>query len=148
MSAVVNNMNDTPEYTYHMLRGALEKFQKNISELNSEQYQQAKIIADNKCDVKKICLQFNTSWNHLSNTILLTTINNATKQEVDLLFMNLIKDGSISLIAPLKSKTNWKIFGYKYFNPEHRDIFAELFKKNYLATDETKATEYLSQIFV
>lgn len=56
MSAVVNNTNDTPEYAYHMLRGALEKFQKNIAELNSDQYQQAKAVADKTFSLESIVL--------------------------------------------------------------------------------------------
>ncbi len=46
MNTIAKNTHKAPEYTYHLLRGALEKFQKNISELNNSQYQQAIIIAD------------------------------------------------------------------------------------------------------
>jgi len=56
ISAVANNMNDTPEYAYHMLRGALEKFQKNVAELNSDQYQQAKVVADKTFSLESIVL--------------------------------------------------------------------------------------------
>lgn len=45
-----------PEYNYHLLRGALEKFQKNLAELNSSQYQQAKSVADKTYALESIVL--------------------------------------------------------------------------------------------
>lgn len=56
MSSAVKNISEAPEYTYHMLRGALEKFQKNISELDSSQYQQAKTLADKTFALESIVL--------------------------------------------------------------------------------------------
>jgi peptidyl-prolyl cis-trans isomerase C len=56
MNIAVNNMSEAPEYAYHLLRGALEKFQKSIPELNNSQYQQAKIIADKTFALESIVL--------------------------------------------------------------------------------------------
>lgn len=49
-------MSEIPEYAYHLLRGALEKFKKNIPELSSSQYQQAKIVADKTFSLESIVL--------------------------------------------------------------------------------------------
>lgn len=56
MSSAVDQMKETPEYTYHLLRGALEKFQKNIPELSNSQYQQAKTVADKTFALESIVL--------------------------------------------------------------------------------------------
>ncbi|MHA1150605.1 MAG: amidohydrolase family protein [Promethearchaeota archaeon] len=106
----------------------------------------AKLLVENKIDFKKLCLQFNESFENLTDNLLLTTISNTTKEEVDLIFMDLIKD-QFSLLAPLQEEAEWKKFGYKYFNPEDREFFATFFKQCYLATDEAKAVELASTIF-
>ena len=56
MNSAVDNINKIPEYAYHLLRGALEKFSKNIPELNTNQYQQAKSIADKTFALESIVL--------------------------------------------------------------------------------------------
>ena len=56
MSLAAKNNSEAPEYAYHLLRGALEKFQKNIAELSSAQYQQAKTIADKTFALESIVL--------------------------------------------------------------------------------------------
>ena len=106
----------------------------------------AKLIVENKFDVKKLCLQFHESWEDLSDDVLLTTIAKSTKEEIKLLFMTIIKDHA-SLVAPLQAHMEWKKFGYKYFNPMDREFFATFFQQCYLATDEAKAIEYLTPIF-
>ncbi|MFX1317220.1 MAG: amidohydrolase family protein [Promethearchaeota archaeon] len=122
-------------------------FQKdNISTYDTSIGALAKLIVENKIDIKKICLQFKDSWDSLSDDVLMTTISNSKKQEMSLLFMNLVKD-KISLFAPLQPKIPWKKFGYKYFNPEDRAFFASVFKKNYLSMDLNKTTELFSQIY-
>jgi peptidyl-prolyl cis-trans isomerase C len=56
MSTVVENTSIVPEYAYHLLRGSLEYFQKNISELTAMQYQQAKKVADKTFALESIVL--------------------------------------------------------------------------------------------
>ena len=107
----------------------------------------AKLITDNKMDIKRFCLQFNESWETFSDDLLITAIKTNTKEEINVYLKNLLKDQSISLMAPLHANTLWKKFGYKYFNPEDRSFFASLFKQTYLATNLEKAVECLSQIF-
>jgi hypothetical protein len=106
----------------------------------------AKLIVENKIDIKKFCIQFKDSWDSFSEDILLNTISNNTKQERDLLLMNLVKD-QISLFAPLQANIEWNKFGYKYFNPRDRAFFASVFKQNYLATDAVKTVETFSHIY-
>lgn len=106
----------------------------------------AKLIVENKFDIKKFCIQFKDSWDTFNEDILLTFISNKDKQERDLLLMNLVKE-QISLFAPLQSSVGWKKFGYKYFNPGDRAFFASLFKQNYLATDVMKTVETFSHIY-
>lgn len=43
---VINYDNKTPEYAYHLLRGSLEAYSKNPTELDSTQYQQVLSMAD------------------------------------------------------------------------------------------------------
>lgn len=107
----------------------------------------ARLIVENKFDIKKICIQFKDSWDTFNEDILLTTISNNTKQEKSLLLMNIVKD-QISIFAPLHSSMEWKKFGYKYFNPEDRSFFASVFKQNYLAMDVIKAVDTFTHIYV
>ncbi|GAH36484.1 unnamed protein product, partial [marine sediment metagenome] len=79
--------------------------------------------------------------------VLLTTISTNTKQERNILLMNLVND-KIALFAPLHSNIEWKKFGYSYFNPEDRAFFASVFKQNYLATDVIKTVDTFSHIYM
>lgn len=106
----------------------------------------ASLLADNVMDIKKICLQFNESWNDISNNILLSTASASRQIEIKMLLMDLVKD-KISLLAPLQENTIWNKFGFKYFNPEDRAFFAPLFKQCYLANDVNKLIECLNPIF-
>ncbi len=72
-----------------------------------------KLIVENKVDIKKFCLQFMDNWNSFYDNILLTTISHSKKEELNLLFMNLIKD-QLSIFAPLHPTIEWEKFGYKY----------------------------------
>ena len=86
-------------------------------------------------------------WERFNEDVLLNTIKSSTKEEIPLYIKNLVKDQSISLIAPLPPNLEWKKFGYKYFNPEDRAFFASLFKHSYLATDSDNTYQNLTQIF-
>ena len=106
----------------------------------------AKLITENKIDIKKFCLQFENSWEKFNENILLTVESTSKKEEINLLFMDLIKD-KISFLAPLQSHMEWKKFGYKYFNPEDRAFFASFFKQCYNVMDSNKVVESLLQVF-
>jgi len=56
MTMAVNKIDQAPEYSYHLLRGALETFQKNIPELNDSQFEKAKHIADKTFALESIVL--------------------------------------------------------------------------------------------
>jgi predicted TIM-barrel fold metal-dependent hydrolase len=103
----------------------------------------ARLIAENKIDIKRLCLQFKGSWRNLSDNILMTVESPTSKQKFDLLFMELL-EGQISILAPLHPNQKWKIFGYKYFDPEDRDLFASFFKQSYLGMDPEKVMEGLT----
>jgi hypothetical protein len=105
----------------------------------------ARLIVENKIDIKRFCIQFKETWDTFNDDILLTTVSN-TKQEINLLIMNLVRD-QISLLAPLPSNIEWKKFGYNYFNPEDRAFFAQVFKQNYLTTDIIKTIDTFSHIY-
>jgi len=49
-------INDSPEFSYHLLRGALQMFKKSISELSDSQYQQAKLMADKTYALESVVL--------------------------------------------------------------------------------------------
>ncbi len=106
----------------------------------------AYLIVENKIDIKKYCLQFKDTWNTFNDDVLLTIISSKSKQERNILLMNLIKN-SVSIFAPLQSNIEWKKLGYKYFDPEDRAFFASLFKLNYLAMDVEKTVETFSHIY-
>ena len=106
----------------------------------------AKLIVDNKIDIKKFCLQFFDNWNGFNEDILLTTISTSKKQELVILFMDIIKD-QLSLFAPLQSEMVWNKFSYKYFTPEHRAFFTSLFKQNYLSMDFNKTVETFTHLY-
>ena len=106
----------------------------------------AKLITENKIDIKKFCLQFENSWEKFNDNVLLTVESTSKKEEINLLLMDLIKD-KISFLAPLQPHMEWKKFGYKYFNPEDRAFFAAFFKQCYNVMDSNKAVESLLQVF-
>ena len=107
----------------------------------------ARLLIENKIDIKKICLQFNDTWNKINDAVLLTTNSISKKTDINLLLMDLIKD-RISLIAPINQEVKWKNLGFKYFNPEDRAFFASLFKTYFLATDQNKLMECLAPIYL
>ena len=106
----------------------------------------AKLIVENKFDIKKFCLQFKDSWDTFNDEVLLNLISNTNKQEKNILLMNLVQD-QLSIFAPLQSQIEWKKFGYKYFNPEDRAFFASLFKQTYLSMDLNKTVETFTKIY-
>jgi len=106
----------------------------------------ARLIVENKFDIKKFCIQFKDSWEVFSEDVLLSTISNKSKQERNILLMNLVKD-QVSVFAPLQPSFEWNKFGYSYFNPGDRAFFASAFKQNYLATDVVKTVETFSHIY-
>ncbi|MHA2127818.1 MAG: amidohydrolase family protein [Promethearchaeota archaeon] len=106
----------------------------------------AKLITENKIDLKKLCIQFKETWEYFTEDVLLTISSNKSKQEKNILLMNLIKD-LVFVFAPLQSSIEWKKFGYRYFDPEDRAFFALLFKQNYLSMDLNKTIETFTHIY-
>lgn len=56
LSDAVSTINKSPEYAYHLLRGALESFQKSVSELTDSQIKKAKLVADKTFALESIVL--------------------------------------------------------------------------------------------
>ena len=54
--AMATQVDTPPEYAYHLLRGALEKFQLSVSELSEEQYEQSRRIANRTYALESIVL--------------------------------------------------------------------------------------------
>ena len=106
----------------------------------------AKLIVENKVDIKRFCIQFKDTWDNFNDDILLNAFTPTTKEEVQIMLTQLVKD-QIALFAPLNKEAAWNKFGYKYFNPKDRAFFASIFKQNYLATDEKQTVNCLTQIF-
>ena len=105
----------------------------------------AKLIIENKIDIKNFCLQFKDSWGRFGSDIFLSIEKSSTKEEIKLYLTELVKN-QITLLGPMHRDVEWKKFGYKYFNPEDRAFFASFFKRSYFATDINKAIECLNQI--
>ena len=105
----------------------------------------AKLIVENKMDIKKFCIQFKTKWDDFNN-VLIEAVKSNTKEEILLTFMELVKD-QISILAPLSQTSKWNSWDMKYFNPKDRSFFASVFKQAFLATDEAQAINCLNQIF-
>ncbi len=106
----------------------------------------AELIAKNRIDIKRFCVQFDKDWNISDKDVLLSLVNSNTKEDFSLLLINLIKD-KLTLLAPLDSKYGWNKFGYKIFNPTDRAFFNSIFKQNYLATDLDQTLNTLNTIF-
>ena len=106
----------------------------------------AKLIVDNKIDIKRFCIQFKENWNEFNDDVLLNTVKRSTKEEVLVMFTKIIKD-RIALIAPLTKEIPWNKFGYKYFNPRDRQFFSLLFRQNYLTMEEKQVIDCLAQIY-
>jgi predicted TIM-barrel fold metal-dependent hydrolase len=106
----------------------------------------AKLIVENKVDIKRFCIQFKDTWDNFNDDILLNAFTPTTKEEVPIMLTQLVKD-QIALFAPLNKEAAWNKFGYKYFNPKDRAFFASIFKQNYLAKDEKQTVDCLTQIF-
>lgn len=56
MNNAARQQAETPEYAYHLLRGALQKFHKPVQELDEDQYRQARTLADKTCALESIVL--------------------------------------------------------------------------------------------
>ena len=106
----------------------------------------AKLIAENKIDIKSFCIQFKETWDNFNDDILLNAVKSTTKEEIPFILTDLVKN-QLSLIAPLNKGMEWNKFGYKYFNPKDRAFFASAFKRNFLATDENQILNCITQIF-
>lgn len=106
----------------------------------------AKLIVENKVDIKRFCIQFKDTWDNFNDDILLNAFAPTTKEEIPILLTQLVKD-QIALFAPLNKEAAWNKFGYKYFTPKDRAFFASVFTNNYLATNEKQTGDCLTQIF-
>ncbi|MHA2287584.1 MAG: amidohydrolase family protein [Promethearchaeota archaeon] len=106
----------------------------------------AKLIVDNKLDIKRFCIQFKTTWDEFNDDVLLHTIKRANNEDVLIMLTKLIKD-KITLFAPLIKEIAWNKFGYKYFNPRDRKFFSLIFKQNYLTLEEKQVVDCLNQIY-
>ena len=106
----------------------------------------AKLIVDNKIDIKRFCIQFKENWNQFNDDVLLTTLKRSTNEEILIMLTKIIKD-RIALIAPLTKEIPWNKFGYKYFNPRDRQFFSLIFRQNYLTTEEKQVSDCLAQIY-
>ena len=107
----------------------------------------AKMIVENKIDIKKFCIQFKSNWDSFNKNILIDAVKLNTKEEILLTFMELVKD-QISIFAPLAQNSKWNSLNMKYFNPKDRSFFASIFKQAFLATNEVQAINCLNQIFL
>ncbi|TXT60078.1 MAG: Amidohydrolase [Promethearchaeota archaeon] len=106
----------------------------------------AKLIADNKIDIKRFLFEFENDWDTLSDNVLISAIKKSTKEEVPLYLVEMIEN-HVSLLSPLASYSNWKKFGYKFFNPDDRTFFSSLMKNYYLANNVEDAEKGLLEIF-
>jgi predicted TIM-barrel fold metal-dependent hydrolase len=106
----------------------------------------AKLIVENKIDIKRFCIQFKENWNEFNDDVLLNTLKRTTKEEILIMFTKIVKD-RIALIAPLTKEIPWNKFGYKYFNPRDRQFFSLIFRQNYLTMEEKQVIDCLTQIF-
>ena len=106
----------------------------------------AELLANNKIDISRFCLQFKDSWNEISEDVLLNILKRTNNEEIPTLLTTILKN-QLALFAPLNREVTWNKFGYRYFNPKDRKFFASLLKQNYLALDEKQAISCLNQIF-
>jgi predicted TIM-barrel fold metal-dependent hydrolase len=153
----LNQLRVLPEYSLPLQQNQLKSppslivsnpmFDQNkVSTYDTSLNSVARLIMDNIIDIKKFCLQFKGSWERFSDDVLLSIASTRSKQERNILLMELVKD-QISIFAPLQSNLEWNKFGYKYFNPEDRAFFANAFKTNYLSNDVNKTVDTFTHIY-
>ncbi|MFX1587513.1 MAG: amidohydrolase family protein [Promethearchaeota archaeon] len=148
----LNQIRLLPEYNIPLVRKDPKPLPSTIiSTTSNNSYEMtlrilAKLITDNKIDIKSFCLQFKETWDKFNDDILLNIVKSTTKEEIPLILTDLVKN-HLSLVAPLNKGMEWNKFGYKYFNPKDRAFFASAFKQNFLATDENQIINCITQIF-
>ncbi len=104
----------------------------------------AKLIVENKIDIKKFCVRYDDAWDNFNN-IALDIINATTKKEMLMSLVELVRD-KILLIAPLSDQIDWNSTSLKYFDPKNRAFLAGAFKQAYLAITEEQAMNSMVQI--
>ncbi|MFX1286882.1 MAG: amidohydrolase family protein [Promethearchaeota archaeon] len=151
----LNQIRLLPEYNIPLVRKDPKPLPSTIissaSNINNNSYEMtlrilAKLITENKIDIKSFCLQFKETWDKFNDNILLNAVKSTTKEEIPFILTDLVKN-HLSLVAPLNKGMEWNKFGYKYFNPKDRAFFASAFKQNFLATDENQILNCITQIF-
>jgi len=106
----------------------------------------AKLLTDNKIEIRSFCLQFKGSWDEFSEDVVLNILKRTNNEEIPTLLTTILKN-QLTLFAPLNRDVTWNKFGYRYFNPKDRNFYASLLKQNYLALGEKQAISSLNQIF-
>ncbi|MHA1111834.1 MAG: amidohydrolase family protein [Promethearchaeota archaeon] len=107
----------------------------------------ANLINSGMMDIQKILFQFDGSYSNYKGEVLLSTkAKRKQDQIINLVVMNLVKD-KLVLISTLAQNSNWKKFGFKYFDPEDREFFHSALGHTQSVTDDQQAFEVIKQIY-
>jgi predicted TIM-barrel fold metal-dependent hydrolase len=104
----------------------------------------ARLIVDNKIDIKKICIKYDDTWENFNN-IVLDIENLALKKQVLMSIVELIRN-KLLLVSPLSDHVDWNSTSLKYFDPKNRAFLAAAFKQAYLAMTEEQAMNNMIHI--
>ncbi|MHA1822223.1 MAG: amidohydrolase family protein [Promethearchaeota archaeon] len=107
----------------------------------------AKLIDSNVIDIKNVLFQFDGSYRNYKGELMLNTISKRNKEyKVNLILTNMVKDKMV-MLSTLSVNSEWKKFGYKYFNPDDREFFHSVLKQTKPSIDESQAFEIIKAAY-
>ncbi len=107
----------------------------------------ANLINSGMMDIQKILFQFDGSYSNYKGEVLLSTkAKRKQDQIINLVVMNLVKD-KLSMISTLSQNSQWKRFGFKYFDPQDREFLHSALGHTQSVTNEEQAFEVIKQVY-
>jgi len=104
----------------------------------------ANLIDNGVLDVKQHLLQFNGDWDNFNNESCLVTQSKINPDKIiPLILMNLHDDAGLMSAGNFE----WKQMGFKYFDPDVRQMFHDMFKNSFPAANSEDACTMLTNAY-
>jgi len=104
----------------------------------------ANLLDNGVMDIKQHLLQFNGDWSNFHNESCFVTNSKINpKKVVPLILMDLHDNAGLISAGNFE----WKQMGYKYFDPEIRQMFHGMFKNSFPATNSEDAATMLTNAY-
>ncbi|MHA1562812.1 MAG: hypothetical protein ACTSPA_11880 [Promethearchaeota archaeon] len=104
----------------------------------------ANLIDNGVMDIKQHLLQFDGDWSKFNNESCLVTQSKINPEKVIPLILLDLHDNAGLISA---GNFEWKQMGFKYFDPDTRDMFHEMFKNSFPATNSEDAATMLTNAY-